>query len=182
MAVIACLGWGSLVWDPRELPIRSGWFTDGPFVRVEFLRQSKDGRITLVLDASAKPVRALWAQMDTDDLVHARESLRLREGIPKISAATHIGSWSRGEPCPANIIELDAWAHGRGIQHVVWTALPPRFKDRTPSGDDVLAYLRALGGDERDSAERYIRRAPSQIDTDLRRRIVIELNWTMLDA
>lgn len=184
MAQIACLGWGSLVWDPRELSIRTVWCGNGPFVAVDFLRQSQDGRMTLVLDGIATPVRSLWAQMDASDLAQAREDLRKREGVPKSAAEACIGTWSRGIPSPANMIELDAWALARGVEHVVWTALPAKFdgKDRTPTPDEVVGYLRRLVGARRDNAERYIRRAPRQVDTPLRRRISEELDWTPLDV
>lgn len=184
MALTACLGWGSLVWDPRELPIHSVWFTDGPFVAVDFLRQSQDGRMTLVLDGTATPVRSLWAQMDATDLAQAREDLRTREGVPKSTAEQSIGSWSRGRPSPANVVELDAWAQARGVEHVVWTALPAKFDGevRTPTADEVVDYLRGLIGPKRDNAEHYVRRAPRQVDTPLRRRIAAALNWTSTEA
>lgn len=176
MAVIACLGWGSLIWDSRELPIQRKWFEDGPLLRVEFLRQSQDNRITLVLDESAIPVRSLWALMDSGDLQDAKESLRTREGC-KID---HIASWSRGETCSTKIVEISEWAAVRGIDSVIWTGLPPKFgvKEIVPSIDEVISHLRGLCGAAKDNAERYIRRTPPQIDTAYRRRIESELGWT----
>lgn len=38
---IACLGWS-------DLPLRGGWCDDGPAMRIEFVRNSDNGRITLV--------------------------------------------------------------------------------------------------------------------------------------
>jgi hypothetical protein len=44
MPPIAGLGWSSLVWDPRDLPVQRQWFTDGPFVQVakEALRKREN--------------------------------------------------------------------------------------------------------------------------------------------
>lgn len=183
MALIACLGWGSLVWDPKELPIQNPWLVDGPFVKVEFLRQSHDGRITLVLHDSALPVRSLWAVMDSSSLDHAREVLRLREGISQRNAS-YIGSWSQRDPAPYLIEQLPQWAASHGIQVVVWTALPPKFEEKNgfaPTCEQVINYLSVLTGPTRDDAERYIRFAPRQIDTQYRRKIEVALQWSAID-
>lgn len=179
--MIACLGWGSLVWDPRELPIQRQWFADGPFVRVEFARKSSDGRITLVLASSALLVRSLWAVMDCADLETAQEALRKREGNIELSK---VGTWKQGENPPALIPNLPQWVVSRGVQSVIWTALPPNFKSQEPVQEwkDVFQYLGELTGATRDNAERYIRFAPRQIDTLYRRRIEAAFGWTPLNA
>lgn len=177
--MIACLGWGSLVWDPRGLAIRTEWFSDGPLLPVEFVRQSRDGRMTLVVDSSSMPVRVLWAAMDCANAAMARESLRQREE----TSLREIGVWSAGQQTPPSMDALPKWAGAHDIDEVIWTALPSKFdgKDRNrPSSEMVLAYLGALTGTKRDLAERYIRMTPKQIDTEYRRKIAAQLNWTAL--
>jgi hypothetical protein len=177
---IACLAWGSLVWDPRGLPTQRQWFQDGSLLPVEFLRQSKDGRITLVLHEKATLVRGLWSVMDCSGIAEAREALRLREGIGEKRTAW-VGSWCRGEPAPGLIQDLPIWAEQRGLFAVVWTSLPTRFSERdgyVASPEEIIAYLSGLMGAKRDDAERYIRNSPRQIDTPYRRRIEAALGWS----
>lgn len=182
MSRIACLGWGSLVWDPRGLPIRRRWFDDGPIICVEFVRQSNDGRLTLVLHESGTFVRSLWAIMDSDDLDTAKKSLRIREDI-RNDKPELIGAWTAGECSPDHIIDLQTWADARGIDAVIWTALPAKFqgKPRAPSAEQAIAYLSQLRGRARDSAEQYIRRAPKQVDTVYRRHFEANFGWVFCD-
>ena len=178
---IACLGWGSLIWDPRELPIRGGWFEDGPFINVEFARQSNDGRITLVLTEKGTVVRSLWALMDCDSVEIAREALRLREGVPKAKPEL-IGTLNRGEKPPVYLPTGSDWLANQGLDAAIWTALPPKFDnvDQFPSRAQVVSYLEGLRGPSRDHAERYIRKTPIQVDTNYRREIAAKLGWTAI--
>ena len=181
LATIACLGWGSLVWDPRELPIQRYWFDDGPLVRVEFARKSEGGRVTLVLHPSARSVRSLWALMDAEDVEAARRDLGSRERIQEHRWPDLIGAWPEGSsPC---ILRLKKWARARKLDAVVWTALDSNFDEKGKSLEDqVLGHLQSLCESKRDEAERYIRRAPRQIDTKVRRRMEAELKWSAWDA
>lgn len=52
--MIVCLGWGSLIWDQKNLPVKGQWHEDGPSLPVEFVRQSINGRLTLVIDQSSQ--------------------------------------------------------------------------------------------------------------------------------
>jgi hypothetical protein len=151
-------------------------------VRVEFLRQSDSGLITLVLHPSGTDIRSHWALLSVNAIADGIEVLREREGTPKVSA---IGHWSVGESAPEMIADLADWADSRGINHVVWTALPPKFHgeaERVPSAQDIVGHLKSCAGDIRARAEEYIRRAPRATQTRYRQIIESELGWTPPDV
>lgn len=173
---IACLAWGSLVWDARDLALSSPWYKDGPKVPVEFARQSSGHRLTLVLGRSFQEMPSLWAWMDGDDLDRAIESLRRREE----TATKRIGVWRTEEKAPGLIPGLPAWAIARGADTVIWTALSPKFQGedgRVPSVDEALAYFRSLGQEYQQGAEEYVRKAPGQIRTPYRAEFEMHLRW-----
>lgn len=177
---IACLGWGSLVWDPLGLPLRKPWFMDGPLLPVEFARQSERDRITLVLVSNAAYVRSLWALMSVTELETAKKELICRERIK----GEDVGCWSKSSSSKHEFVEMiGEWAVQRGLEAVIWTALPLKFdgqKEKMPSANDVVFFLRNLSYEKRKHAEEYIRKAPRQIDTDYRRKIEAELHWIPL--
>jgi hypothetical protein len=152
---------------------------DGPFAPVEFRRKSGDGRITLVLDPEAVPVRLLWAHVLLTDLKDAKRALADREGLTAGDWQKHIGGWRAGEPTPNMIPDLPEWAKTRGLDAVIWTALEPKLDTvSSPSAEQIISYLRSLAGPKRDLAERYIRCTPRQIDTEYRHQIEAALGWS----
>lgn len=179
--MIVCLGWGSLIWDRKTLPLRTDWFKDGPEVRAEYLRESRDGRLTLVLSELAELVPSLWSEMDSGDVNAASNALADREGMPSIN---RVGRWSTGSTSPSTIPGLSNWAEGRNVQHVLWTDLLPRFNGRNlpPTEEEALAYLQSLSGQERAAAENYVRMTPRQITTRFRAIFERELGWTSAEG
>lgn len=181
---IGCLGWGSLVWNPKGLPVCGLWFSDGPFLPIEFARQSKDDRITLVLYEGVALVRSLWSLMSVDSIDEATERLAEREGILGKNIARDIGVWPQNSE-NANPFEqmIGEWAGRMTLDAVIWTALPPKFKGengKMPSADEVISHLSNLPHEKRKQAEKYIRMTPRQIDTNYRRQIEAVLHWTPL--
>lgn len=180
--MIVCIGWGSLIWDPRGLPVMGRWFTDGPRLPVEFSRQSQGGHITLALTENAEPVPTLWTELNASSVDQAAEVLRVREGPTR---AAWIGRHPGG-PNPTSPVALviAAWCSERGLDGVVWAALPPQFggSERIPTADEVVSHLRQLRGDARTTAEQYVRCAPAQVRTQYRLQIETELGWVHSDC
>lgn len=177
---IVCLGWGSLVWRPEELPIVGNWQPDGPSVPVEFARQSDNGRITLVVVESQLSCPVLWAELNVATLDEAKRVLSMREG-PGVNL-NRVAFWSHASASPrSEVSAIEKWALAKqDIHAVVWTALGPRFRDengRLPDEQEVVAYLNALEGRQRADAEKYVRCAPAQIRTPYRAAIENALGW-----
>jgi hypothetical protein len=179
--MIACLGWGSLIWDQRDLPIQGSWLKNGPFLPIEFARQSIDDRITLVCVPGMKLVHSLWALLIPTSISTAREALRVREGIPR-KHLDDIGVWTKNQQTSNSKVSanIGAWASSLGFDAVIWTNLPPKFHGeigRIPTLEEVVSHLSNLQGQKKERAERYIRMTPSQIQTNYRSHIEKMLGW-----
>jgi len=175
--MIVCLGWGSLIWNPNGLEISGRWQLNGPPVPVEYLRQSFNGRLTLVIDKDVPKSPALWAKMQTMELDAAMENLRRREGNTLLE---YIGCWRYGDPDPDVIPGLVRWAQSIQASAVIWTALPARFAGEDfirPTYQEALQYLSALPQDIKTIAEEYVRRTPVQVRTPYRDNLETDLGW-----
>jgi hypothetical protein len=178
---IACLAWGSLVWDPQVLPIQKCWFKDGPLLPIELARHSRTDCITLVIVPGVRDVRSLWTPLIVPDLDTAKLKLAEREGIKTEDIPRYIGYVSSTESSNGQSAEvIRRWASYIGLDAVVWTNLPPKFQNeaRVPTVEEVIAFLQTRPPETKKRAEEYIRKTPRQIDTEYRRRIEVELNWT----
>ncbi len=178
---IACIGWGSLIWDRQELPLSSDWFTDGPVLPIEFARESSDKRITLVITPGSMPIQCLWVRQPFESLKEAIPPLTKREKTTR----NRIGSLDRNSK-PQNEIEkaIHLWLLEREIDGVVWTNLGPKMGeiDRTPNVDEVIMHLSSLNPETEAGrlAREYVCRAPKQVNTEYRRSIEEKLGWTCI--
>ena len=171
---IAVLGWGSLIWDPRDLPLVGGWNEGGPPLPIEFSRVSTDGRLTLVIDpdnGTGTPTR--FAESARGDLEDAVCDLRNREGAvaKHIGFVDLVGGTSRCSQAPT-LHAIRGWAGSHGFDAVVWTDLPSNFREKTGAAfsvEDAVRYLGSLPHEVAERAREYVERAPVEVQTPLRR-------------
>ncbi len=179
---IAIIGWGSLIWDPRGLPIKCKWRKNGPNLPIEFSRISQDGRLTLVIDENnGEKVQTLYALSKRITLADAIADLQEREdtvckniGHINLSEKTNSNKTSDKESDIHKVIKK--WAEDNEIDAVVWTALLSNFKkqlynQKNYSVSNAIEYLKSAPKDTKKNAIAYIKRAPKQINTPLRDKI-----------
>lgn len=176
---IAILGWGSLIWDKRDLPIVGDWQKDGPVLPIEFSRISSDGRLTLVIDEqNGTSVLTRYAHSASTILADAISDLRQREGNPPESRIGFVNlvsdaerDWSRKHH-PAACDRIRAWAKEHNWEAVVWTALSSNFAEKRGepySAEAAVQYFNSLAGETKVRAVEYVEKAPPEVDTPFRR-------------
>ena len=181
---IAICAWGSLIWDPRQLLIRTPFTPFGPELPIEFSRISggheHPHRLTLVIDPEdGVPCRTHVAPSGFSDLSSAIENLRLREGM---WAAGDVGIVNRHDEIvtpraaarhPKAVLTLRDWLLGTDYDAVIWAALPPNFAARSNCGADfsvgeAIRFLEGRPPSDMEIALAYIRNSPKEVQTPLR--------------
>lgn len=204
---IAVLGWGSLIWCPKNLKIKDkNWREDGPNLPIEFARISDNGTLTLVihdeyLAQKDKWAQTLWTEMNASSIEEAIENLKNREKTKKeligyihrekkeFTMKDGLKVITYEEKNRSRLVEIlneiRDWMIKKKFDVVIWTDLPSNFEKETRNKvteDSVIKYLEKETKDcEREKAEeyiKYIRNAPRQIQTRIRRVIEEKLGWT----
>jgi hypothetical protein len=179
---IAILGWGSLIWDPRDLPRQGNWQEGGPKLPIEFSRVSSGKRLTLVIDPDGGVlVPTRFVMSSRADLDNAVCDLSEREE----TTPENIGFVDLMQGAKRSSVYLEAgdiierWARVKRFDAVIWTDLPSNFKRRTGFSftlERAVEYLKRLSGSEAVRAREYIAKAPPEVDTPLRRELG-ETSW-----
>jgi len=186
---IAILGWGSLINEPRGLPIVGEWQQDGPKLWIEFSRISRKGArkdcLTLVIDELCdSEVTTLHVLSARSNLSQAIADLQTREGTSLDDIGFCEVETGRFAPNamsrhPKSCERIRAWACDKDFDAVVWTALPRRFKDATGipfSPEAALKYLIGLPAPTRSLALNYIHTAPERTMTSFRRLLLEQIH------
>lgn len=179
---IVIIGWGSLIWDSRDLNLRDGeWYKDGPRLPVEFARVSEDGRLTLVIvPNSGVPLQqTLWAYSACNTLEKAKKDLVKREGTYNCVSVINVNE-GRAVASDSITKTIFDWCKEKDLDGAVWTNLKPKNQNNGESvmtPNEAISYLHGLEHDILDEARNYIKNAPKQIQTPIRKKVCIEFGW-----
>jgi hypothetical protein len=177
---IAILGWGSLVWEPGEIQLKTKWRTGGPVLPIEFSRISdrRDGALTLVIDPdNGERVSTRFAVSKRTEIEDTICDVRTREEtvVKRIGYVNLVNGSQRCNVYPEVSHAIRAWALSNNFDAVVWTDLPSNFGEKTGvqfSVEEAVKYLLlSLSENGAIKARDYILKAPQEIDTPLRRKL-----------
>jgi len=149
VAKIVYLGWGSLLWNYKDLKI-DDWQQIDLQMPLEFSRMSQDGRLTLVIDEKNGALNKIWstqAQYKNIDL--AINALKKREKTLK-SAISYINlpkkSYRIRNISPHLTQEIVMWALKEKIDVIIWTDLASNWQQirgNDYSVDDAIQYFKS---------------------------------------
>jgi hypothetical protein len=191
---IAVIGWGSLIWYPGCLRIKSRWRSDGPFLPIEFARISNDGRLTLVIhpgppEQPTPDQRTYWALSEFDSPKDARANLQLREGAKNLDDIPSLISdgQEQGKIDRQIAAKIREWLNCRqDVQAAVWAGLQSNWERKQGTKfklAEAVKYLIKLerNGDEADAsydrAREYVTNTPPQIQTPVRKMMREKKGW-----
>jgi hypothetical protein len=171
---IGILAWGSLLWEERptfDEQHEKEWYLDGPVLKLEFSRKSssRQGALTLVIDdKNGTPTTVAWCLSKRQSVDDAICDLQHREGttIQKIGRVRLPDDLS----APQSPI-ITAWANGKDLDAVIWTALTSNFQNKTKKGfsvDAAVEYIKSLAPCGKAKAAEYVWRAPEFVQTPVR--------------
>ncbi|HEV7241290.1 MAG TPA: hypothetical protein VGQ36_18810 [Thermoanaerobaculia bacterium] len=176
---IAILGWGSLIWCPGGLRIKTRWHTDGPLLPIEFARISQDDRLTLVIQPGSAEQSTYWAFSEFAELKDACKNLKDRERT-KSSDIHHVlrDRTTGGDVDPDVASKVNSWvAQHDDVEAVVWTGLTSNWREkrgRDFTAEDAEHFLLGLESKRDyataiyDRAREYLTHAPRGVDTAVR--------------
>jgi uncharacterized protein YdaT len=186
---IAILAWGSLLWEKGNLALRANWAPGGPELPLEFSRvsESRDGALTLVIDPkNGVEIPAYFAVSAHQNLDTAIRNLHERERTRSkfIGYVNCSSGQSRSSILPTASSKIREWAGKNNFDAVIWTDLPSNFDDvdkakfsdvDEPSMkftvDNAQKYLHCLKARGAAKAREYIKKAPPEVETELRKRM-----------
>jgi hypothetical protein len=179
---VAILRWGSLIRDAGKMTLDGEWALSGPKLLIEFSRISKRRHLTLVIDHEhGDLVTTYFVKSGRTAVADAREELRVREDTPSQGNIGYVdlASGSSHSRSDANKQTIVAWAKEKEFDAVIWTDLPPKFEmggSSEFSVDRAVTYLQGLDEVAATKARNYIKEAPVETDTPLRRKLA-EIGW-----